>query len=304
MAVPRSARPTNRQARVLIVGCGYTGSRLARHLAVEYEVLGTVATKTSLEHLARQGIAAVRYDLDGADPCPVGAEWFDGATLCHLAPPPAVGDTDDRTRRLLASLPGTPSCLIYLSTTGVYGDRGGEVVTEHTPIHPTSDRARRRADAERAIDDWCESRDVRAVVLRVPGIYGPGRLPLERLRRGEPVLTRADAGPGNRIHVDDLVLACSLAIASPLARGIYNVGDGNHASSSEYFSLVASQAGLPAPREVTLEEARAALSPGMLSFLTESRRVAIDRIRAELGFVPRYADLATGIRASLDQCSR
>ena len=181
---PRSDRGASGRARVLIVGCGYTGRRLARHLDAGHEVLGSVATQASLERLAREGIAAVRYDLDGVDPCPVDAAWLDGATLCHLAPPPASGATDERTRRLLASLPAAPSRLVYLSTTGVYGDRGGELVTERTPIDPATDRGRRRADAENAIRDWCESHSVRAVTLRVPGIFGPGRLPLERLRRG------------------------------------------------------------------------------------------------------------------------
>jgi nucleoside-diphosphate-sugar epimerase len=134
----------------------------------------------------------------------------------------------------------------------------------------------------------------------VPGIYGPGRLPIERLRRGEPVLDAADAGAGNRIHVDDLVAACRLVMAAPHAAGIYNVGDGNHASTSEYFTRVADLAGLPVPPGIPLAEAHNQISAQMLSFLTESRRVAIDRIRRELGFSPRYADLDAGIRASLD----
>ncbi|HSN70417.1 MAG TPA: SDR family oxidoreductase [Steroidobacteraceae bacterium] len=285
---------------VLIVGCGYTGARLARRLEPTHEVLGCVATPGSIDRLAAQGIQATVLDLDDAGVSPVDAEWLRGAIVCHLAPPPPAGTEDPRTRRLLELLPATPASLLYLSTTGVYGDCEGAVVTEATPIRPATDRARRRSDAEATVLRWCEAHDVRPIVLRVPGIYGPGRLPLERLRRGEPVIAAAEAGAGNRIHVDDLVTACELAIEQPAARGIYNVGDGNHASSSVYFATVARLAGLPAPREITMAEAREALPPAMLSFLLESRRVSTARIRDELGFVPRYAALEDGIRASLD----
>jgi nucleoside-diphosphate-sugar epimerase len=136
------------------------------------------------------------------------------------------------------------------------------------------------------------------VILRVPGIYGPHRLPLDRLRRSEPALRPEDAGPGNRIHVDDLVTACIAALERPV-RGAFNVGDGDHSSTTVYLQKTAELAGLPAPELVSLAEARGRISPGMLAYLVETRRVDTRRMREELGVRPRYSRLEDGIAASL-----
>jgi nucleoside-diphosphate-sugar epimerase len=152
--------------------------------------------------------------------------------------------------------------------------------------------------AEQAVRSWCDARGVRWVVLRVPGIYGPDRLPLERLRRGEPALRPEDSGPANRIHVDDLVSACVAAIERPVG-GIFNVGDGDHASTTVFLQATAGLAGLPPPALVSLAEARGRISPGMLAYLVESRRVDTSRMLNELGVVPRYPTVASGVAASL-----
>ena len=136
------------------------------------------------------------------------------------------------------------------------------------------------------------------MVLRVPGIYGPHRLPLERLRRGEPALRPEDAGPGNRIHVDDLVTTCVAAVERP-AHGAFNVTDGNPATTTEFVQRTAAIAGLPAPPLVALADAPGRISAGMLAFLRESRTVDNRRMREELGVEPRYAHLDAGIAASL-----
>lgn len=220
--------------------------------------------------------------------------------VVYLVPPPASGTSDPRMQQFLDALPATPARFVYISTTGVYGDAGGGMVTEDTPPAPVTDRARRRLSAENALRAWCEARGVEWTILRVPGIYGPGRLPVERLRRGEPVLAEAEAGPGNRIHVDDLADATVAALLKPEARNrIYNVGDGDHMTSTAFLTLVAQIAGLPAPPQLSRAELRAHRSEGLLSFLGESRRVDTSRLRRELGFTPRYASPEQGIRASL-----
>jgi nucleoside-diphosphate-sugar epimerase len=165
---------------------------------------------------------------------------------------------------------------------------------------PLTERARRRVSAEEMTRVWCHERRVRRVVLRVPGIYGPDRLPLERLRKSEPVVRPEDAGISNRIHVDDLVTACEAAIENKEARGVYNVSDGNSVSSTSFIDLVAQLTGLPHPPRVSMEEAQLTFSPERLSFLNESRRVSNDRMRKHLGVKLRYTDLEAGIRASLD----
>lgn len=283
--------------RFVIIGCGYTGCRLASR--VPGPVRALTGSEDSAARLRAEGISAEARDLDEHPP---GREPLDvaGATVFYLVPPPRGGDLDPRLRSLLDSLQGRPARLIYLSTTGVYGDAGGGVVTEDSPARPSTDRARARLDAEQAVRQWSESKDVDWTILRVPGIYGPGRLPLERIRRGDPVIAEAEAGPGNRIHVEDLVAVCLAAATSARAANrIYNVSDGRHDSSTTYFSTVARLAGLPAPPVVSRREAHERLSPAAWSFLSQSRRVDNSRMREELGVVLRYEDLEAGVRASL-----
>ena len=279
-----------------IIGCGYVGERLARRLGGRVRAL--VLSEASATRLRAAGIHAEASDLDRAGG---GTPPFDvrDSVVFYLAPPPGTGPADPRLRAFLSAIKSRPARLVYMSTTGVYGDAGGRSVDEDSPVAAITDRGRARLDAESAVRDWCAARDVPWVVLRVPGIYGPGRLPLERIRRGDPVLSEAEAGPGNRIHVDDLVSVCIAAANAPAARDrVYNVGDGNHASSTTYFNAVARLAGLPPPPALSREEARRRLSPAAWSYLAESRRVDTTRMERELGAAIRYHDYEEGIRAS------
>ncbi len=282
-------------ASQVIVGCGYTGERLARRLGGQ--PLAFTGTEAGTRRLRAAGIEARPWDLDRPALSTVDVM---GATVWYLAPPPETGDGDPRLERCLQALRGRPGKFVYVSTTGVYGDAGGGTVSEDTPPAPSTDRARRRLAAERLVQDWCAARGAPWVILRVPGIYGPGRLPLERIRRGDPSIVEGEAGPGNRIHVDDLAAVLRAAGASRLAvNRIYNVGDDEHASSTAYFRTVARLAGLPPPPELPREEVRARVSPGMWSFLADSRRVDTTRMREELGVELAYPDIDSGVRASL-----
>ena len=188
-----------------------------------------------------------------------------------------------------------------MSTTGVYGDAGGATVDETQPGPHRRTTARAAGSRPNGRPrTWCERTARAHVVLRVPGIYGPDRLPLERLGRGEPTLRPEDSGPGNRIHVDDLVATCVAAVEQPVS-GVFNVGDGDHSSTTEFLLKTAELAGLTPPRLVSLAEARDQVSQGMLEFLVESRRVDTTRMRVELGVEPRYASVESGIAASLEE---
>lgn len=284
----------------LIFGCGYLGRRLARALQRQGEaVTGVVRSEASRRRLEQAGMAAVTMDLDrppaAALPDPAGADLF------YFVPPPREGERDTRVANLLAWLQrrGRPRRLLCLSTTGVYGDCGGAWVDETRPPAPRVARALRRWDAEQRVRAWHQAGGGGLVILRVAGIYGPGKLPLDRLRKGLPVIREAEAPWSNRIHVDDLVQACLAAMARGRDGAVYNVSDGHPTTMTDYFDRVADLAGLPRPPRIALEEGEGRLSPGMMSYMRESRRLDNRRLREELGVVLRYPTLAEGLPTCL-----
>jgi len=284
----------------VIVGCGYVGGRLARAEARQgHAIRAMVQTPASAARLAAAGWTATTLDLD--QPIALDPEWVRAAVIYYLVAPPAHGQTDARLQRFLAALEPTahPARVVLLSTSGVYGDCRGAWVNEDRLPQPQADRARRRYDAEQQLHTWSRRAQVPAVTLRVPGIYGPGRLPLERLRAGEPVLREEESPWSNRVHVDDLVLALQAAAERGRPGAVYNVSDGNPTTMTDYFNRVADAAGLPRPPQITLSAAEARLSAGMRSYLAESKRLDIRRLRDELGVEPRYPDLSQGLAAAL-----
>ena len=275
------------------------GRRLLARLADRYEVSVLVRSQENALEMQRSGTRAIAIDLDRVRAGAGLPERLEQEAIVYLVPPPPLGESDLRLDRFLQLATVPPRTFVYMSTTGVYGDTRGALVDERSPVRPRTDRARRRVSAEEMSRVWCNERHVRRVVLRVPGIYGPDRLPLEILRQRAPVVREQEAGLGNRIHVEDLVSACVAAIGNPEARGVYNVTDGNALSSTAFIDKLATLAGLPRPPQVSMEEAQLTFSPERLSFLNESRRVSNERMLKHLGVRLRYADVEQGIRDSL-----
>ena len=273
----------------VVAGTGYTGHRILERLP-EDAVVG----------LSRTTIATARrfhtIDFDAPDALPL--DIVEPYSIVYTVPP--GGEDDTRLQGFLDRLPTTPERFVYLSTTGVYGDCGGAVVDEDTPVNPGSRLSKPRVAAENRLGEWAVGNGCELVVLRVPGIYGPGRLGLDRIREGVPVLQESGANPGNRIHVDDLASCCIAALSTEVPAGIYNVGDGDHRTSTWFADEVARQAGLPAPPKVSRAEAAEQFSPMRLAFLASSRVVDTTRMREILGVTPMYQNPVEGISASLE----
>ena len=288
--------------KLLLLGAGYTGQRFLKMAREECRAEAASNAECSGQ-AAFSSVTAWRsadWNLDAQAPLPAHSDW---THLAYLVPPPGTGETDPRLEYALSALLSGATKLrriVYLSTTGVYGDAGGGTVNEDTAPNPATPRARRRLAAETALRSACAAAGVEWTVLRVPGIYGPERLPLERLRRGEPLPQAALARPGNRIHVDDLVQALRLALLHPAAANtLFNVGDGDDTGTAAYLQQLAQLTGLPAPAVLPDELARPRLSAEGWSFLMEARRVETRRLREQLGFKPHYPNCAAGLRASL-----
>lgn len=249
------------------------------------EVTGVVRSDQSANTLRHAGLTAFQIDLDSGE---VSAS---ASLLFWFAPPPNAGSSDERLRRFLEANPAASQRIVYISTSGVYGDCAGQWIDEDAPLRPISPRARRRLDAELALAEWAGD----FVILRVPGIYGPGRLPLERLQKQLPVVRPEESPFTNRIHSEDLAGAALHAAAYGKRGAAYNISDGNPTTMCDYFTRCAVLLGLSPPPQVSMEEARRVFTPAMWSFMEESKRLKNRRMIEELEFAPRFPDLESGL---------
>lgn len=289
-----------RRQRLLIVGCGDVGQRVARQLLGRVRVLALTSSPDRVPGLRAQGITPLLGDLDQAATLRRLAGL--GQRVLHLAPPPAqaIGAwwLDPRSLALARSLRrrSLPSALVYGSTSGVYGDCAGAVVAETRPLQPTTPRAQRRVDAERVMRHL--GRSLRVSILRIPGIYAPDReggTPRARLLRGTPVLRPEDDVYTSHIHADDLATACQLALWRGQPQRIYNVCDDTRLLMGDYFDLAADLYGLPRPPRVARDEAREQLPVSLLSFMSESRRLLNTRLKTELRLALQHPTVREGL---------
>jgi nucleoside-diphosphate-sugar epimerase len=267
--------------RLLIAGFGDIARRAAPRLERHFEI--TRLSRTCGRDLDRPET----LDIEG------------GHALLHCAPPQDDGETDTRTANLLAALEKArilPARVVYVSTSGVYGDCRGERVDESRPLAPQTPRARRRVDAERQVSAWADTRSARLVILRVPGIYAADRLPLGHLRSGTPVLRAEDDVYTNHIHADDLAMIAARALEDDAPAGVFNANDDSGLKMGEWFDLVADVSGLPRPPRVARAEAAGKIPPGLLSFMSESRRLDNRRLKEVLGVRLRYPNVHEGLR--------
>lgn len=295
MKVRRLRRP-----RLLIVGCGDVGQRVVQALGGRWTVRALTSQPARADTLRAIGVTPLVGDLD--KPASLRRLGALAERVLHLAPPPATGDADPRTRHLLQTLGRHHACqrLVYGSTSGVYGDAGGARFDETRPVAPVNARARRRVAAESTIRRWAVAHEVNASVLRIPGIYAgnrPGGHPRERLARGTPVLQHKDDVYTNHIHADDLARLCVAALLRGQPQRVWHACDDTELKMGDYFDVAARLCGLPSPRRISREEARAQLSPMLLSFMSESRRLDNQRMKRELRVALRYPTVTTGLLA-------
>ena len=285
--------------RILVVGCGDVARRALPWLVRRARVYALVRRAESGEELRRLGATPIVGDLDQ----PATLRRLSGLAnlVLHCAPPAANGDDDTRTRHLITALQRRRILsrrLVYISTTGVYGDCRGERVAESRPTRPSSARARRRVAAEQALKRFGRRAGCRVSVLRAPGIYAAERLSLDRLRRALPVLRDDEDVYTNHIHADDLARACCLALFRGRANRSYNICDNSSLRMGDYFDLMADTFGLPRPPRVSRDEAAARLTPMAMSFMSESRRLSNQRMRGELRVRLQYPDIAPALDAA------
>jgi nucleoside-diphosphate-sugar epimerase len=271
--------------RLLIIGCGDVGMRLLPLVRERFRVFALTSDPGRRAALRAAGAVPVVGDLDRKDSLHrlAGLARY----VVHLAPPQLEGSRDCRTRNLTAILPDGAR-VVYVSTSGVYGDCGGALIDETRPVAPRNARALRRVDAEQALRRWTRRGKGSASILRVPGIYANDRLPLKRLHEGTPALRAEDDVYTNHVHANDLARMVALALFRALPGRVYHASDDTRMKMGEYFDAVADAFGLPRPPRLPPSELKAAVSPATLSFMSESRQLDNGRIKRELGVRLRY----------------
>lgn len=279
---------------MLVIGCGDVGMRLLPLVRQRFRVFALTSNAGRCDELRRAGAVPIVGDLDRPETLKrlAGLAHY----VVHLAPPPPDGELDRRTRRLAALLPAGGR-VVYVSTSGVYGDCAGELVLETRPVAPRNARAQRRVDAERVLRDWARRSGSQLAILRVPGIYAADRLPLRRLQQGTPALLPADDVFTNHIHADDLAQVVALALFRGRGGRVYHAVDDSRLKMGDYFDTVADAFGLPRPPRLPRAELQAQVSPMLLSFMSESRRLDNRRLRQELGVRLRHPDVAEAVAA-------
>jgi nucleoside-diphosphate-sugar epimerase len=275
----------NGKPRLLILGCGDVGMRVIRLLRGRFRIFAVTRQADHVDALRAAGATAIIADLDRPDS--LARLTGLAPNIMHFAPPQSDGVTDKRTRHLLGNLPRHAN-MVYVSTSGVYGDCGGELVDETRTPNPQNARAKRRVDAERTLRSWARRSGSCLSILRVPGIYAADRLPIERLTKGVPALQEQDDVYTNHIHADDLA---RIAVAALMRGGpcrIYHAVDDSCMKMGEYFDAVASEFNLPPPPRLSRAELKTQVSPMMWSFMAESRQLSNLRIKHELGIRLHY----------------
>ncbi|HQR98033.1 MULTISPECIES: SDR family oxidoreductase [unclassified Polaromonas] len=301
---PLGALPSRfRRQRILIIGCGDVGLRVARQLAPRVRLLALSSSPERSPELRAQHITPLAGNLDQSATLRRLAGL--ATRVVHLAPPPGENlpdwRRDPRTLALLRAmrLRGLPQAVVYGSTSGVYGDCQGEWASETRAVNPHTPRAWRRVDAETQLRFFGRSSGVRVHTLRIPGIYAPDReggTPHGRLLKGTPVLAPADDVFTNHIHADDLARACVAALWRGKPQRITNASDDTELKMGDYFDLAADLYSLPRPPRVARSTAQDELPLMLLSFMSESRRLANTRLKRELGLRLHYPTVADGLR--------
>jgi len=261
--------------RLLIVGYGDIARRVAERLPARVEARALARRAATHQH-----VSPLVADLDFPDSLARVGGWADA--VLHCAPPPPEGEADARTARLLVALERgaiLPSRMVYISTSGVYGDCAGALVDETRSLRPQTPRARRRADAERRLNEWCLRQGVTLVVLRV----------------GTPVLCDADDIYTSHIHADDLAAIALRALEADAPGGIYNASDDTQMKMGEWFDLLADRHGLPRPARISRAEAERRIPAGTRCFMRESRRLDNRRLKAQLCVKLAYPTVHDGV---------
>ena len=274
---------------------------MARLARPNTRLIALTSSPNRVQELQKLGITSITGNLD--HPSTINRLSGLATRVIHLAPPPSSGELDPRTKHLVQTLKKRTPALhcVYASTSGVYGNCEGAWVSETRSVNPTTERAKRRVDAENHIKSLGSTRlgTTRITTLRVPGIYAINReqgTPEGRLKRGTAVLEASSDVYTNHIHADDLARACWLALWRGASQRTINASDDTQMKMGDYMDWAADHFGLHRPPRISLQDALQVLPQVQLSFMQESRRLINQRLKNELRLKLLYPTIKEGLR--------
>ncbi len=286
---------TSKEINIVLAGSGYLGKNIIK-LAGNYNYKTIIEYSRTIKKSI--DIMYIKKDFDKDDYHL--DEITDNSSIIYMAPPRQDRDSDIRLQSFLHKLSGRKIYKItYISTSGVYGDHKDKLVDETARLNPITERAKRRLSAEKMIQEYSSRTFNDFIILRVPGIYGRDRLPISRIKNGEPILLDSESKKTNLIHVEDLARISWECLISEIKNEIFNVSDGNPITVTKFYKEICNVLNLQLPPQITMHEAKKCFSEKRLSFLRESRILDISKMERFFPNQIKYKNIKIGVKASL-----
>jgi nucleoside-diphosphate-sugar epimerase len=285
------------KSNLILAGSGYLGESIIAEYKIIKDTFNIIELCRSIK-TDKPGVKSIQIDFDNITD---DMKYIEGSVVVYMAPPDTESLKDTRLNKFLNKISYYRiKKLIYISTSGVYGNCNGQIVNEENQINPLTDRAKRRANAESQIKSYCKRNNIGGIIFRVPGIYGRNRLPIKRVMDRDPLIKIEESRTTNLIHVSDLTrLVIKAFELSNKETEIINVSDGKAIKTTKYYEIIYKALNIKLPEYISYEQAMSMYDEKRASFLKESRVLDITKMKELFPDCIKYEKLEDGIEKSL-----
>ena len=285
------------KSNLILAGSGYLGESIIAEYNIIKNTFDIIELCRSIKN-NRPEVKTIQIDFDKITN---DMGYVEGSVILYMAPPDTVNLKDTRLSKFLNNISNYEiKKLIYISTSGVYGDCNGNIVNEKNQLNPLTDRAKRRADAETQIQNFCMRKNIGGIIFRVPGIYGRNRLPIKRVKERDPLIKIEESRTTNLIHVSDLTRLIIKAVElTNNETEIINVSDGKAVKTTKYYEIIYKSLNIKLPEYISYEQAISMYDQKRASFLKESRVLDVSKMKQLFPDCIKYENLEDGIKESL-----
>ena len=285
------------KSNLILAGSGYLGESIIAEYNIIKNTFNIIELCRSIKN-RRPEVKTIQIDFDKSTD---DMSYVERSVIVYMAPPDTLSLKDTRLNKFLNNISNYKvKKLIYISTSGVYGNCNGNIVNEENKINPLTDRAKRRADAEIQIQKFCMRKNISGIIFRVPGIYGRNRLPVKRIKERDPLINIEESRTTNLIHVSDLTRLVIKALnLTNKKTEIINVSDGKAVKTTRYYEIIYKALNIKLPEYISYEQAISMYDEKRASFLKESRVLDVTKMKQLFPGCIKYKKLEDGIKESL-----